>query len=166
MKLFRKLGLTGSEAAIIITLVITFAIGVIIKYSGWDRPDKFSYSETDKQFEEKTKQSFNDLKQQNLTESQKERSGEIKSLYDSLMAANENRPSKPNELRLNKKININTAYAADLMLLPGIGEVMAEKIIEYREKIEGFKKIEDIMNVKGIGEKKFGKLKPYITVSP
>ena len=166
MKLFRKLGLTGSEAAIIITLVITFTIGVIIKYSGWNRPEKFSYSETDKQFEEKTKLSFNDLKQQNLTESQKERSGEIKNLYDSLLDANENKPGKQNEFKLDRKININTAYAADLLLLPGIGEITAEKIIDYREKIDGFKKIEDIMKVKGIGEKKFEKLKPYITVEP
>ena len=41
---------------------------------------------------------------------------------------------------------------------------MAERIVEYREQKKGFKKIEDIMNVKGIGEKKFEKIKDYVAV--
>ena len=43
---------------------------------------------------------------------------------------------------------------------------MALRIVEYRQKNGGFKKIEDLMNVKGIGEKAFLKLKPHLTVSP
>ena len=43
---------------------------------------------------------------------------------------------------------------------------MAARMIEYRQKNSGFKKIEDVMNVKGIGEKLFLKLKPLITVAP
>jgi competence protein ComEA len=42
---------------------------------------------------------------------------------------------------------------------------VAERILEYREKSGGFKKVEDLMNVRGIGEKSFLKLKPLITVS-
>jgi competence protein ComEA len=48
--------------------------------------------------------------------------------------------------------------------LPGVGESTAEKIIKYRETHNGFKKIENIMKVKGIGKKKFDKLKEYIYV--
>jgi competence protein ComEA len=61
-------------------------------------------------------------------------------------------------------VNLNTATATQIATLPGIGEKAAERIIEYREKNGGFKKIEELMNVKGIGEKSFLKLKPLITV--
>jgi competence protein ComEA len=61
-------------------------------------------------------------------------------------------------------VNLNTASAAQLEGLPGIGAKTAQRILEYRQKSGGFKKIEDLMNVKGIGEKSFLKLKPHITV--
>jgi competence protein ComEA len=61
-------------------------------------------------------------------------------------------------------VNINTATSAQIQTLPGIGEKAAERIIEYRQKNGGFKKIEELMNVKGIGEKSFLKLKPLVTV--
>ena len=61
-------------------------------------------------------------------------------------------------------VNLNTATATQIATLPGIGEKAAQRIIEYREKNGGFKKIEELMNVKGIGEKSFLKLKPLISV--
>ena len=62
------------------------------------------------------------------------------------------------------KININTASLSQLCLLPGIGETTAQKIISYREKVSLFKRIEEIMNVEGIGSSKFENIKDYITV--
>ena len=62
-------------------------------------------------------------------------------------------------------INLNTASAVELQTLPGIGEKTAARIIEYRQKNGAFKKIEELMNVQGIGEKVFLKLKPQLTVA-
>ncbi|MFP5380511.1 MAG: ComEA family DNA-binding protein [Vicinamibacteria bacterium] len=61
-------------------------------------------------------------------------------------------------------VDINRASAAELEELPGVGVRTAERIIEYRTKHGGFKKIEELMNVQGIGEKSFLKLKPLVTV--
>ena len=62
-------------------------------------------------------------------------------------------------------VNLNTATLAELEQLPGVGTKTAELIIEYRQKKGPFKKIEELMNVKGIGEKSFLKLKPQLTVA-
>jgi competence protein ComEA len=63
-------------------------------------------------------------------------------------------------------INLNTATIADLESLPGIGKATAQRILDYRQKSGGFKKVEELMNVKGIGEKSFLKIKGRLTVTP
>ena len=62
-------------------------------------------------------------------------------------------------------VNLNSATLAQLQTLPGVGASAAQRIVDYRQKNGSFKKIEELMNVKGIGEKSFLKLKPLITVS-
>jgi competence protein ComEA len=62
------------------------------------------------------------------------------------------------------KIDINTATVSELQSLPRIGEEVARRIVEFREKNGKFKKIEDLMKVKGIGEKTFLQLKERITI--
>jgi competence protein ComEA len=63
-------------------------------------------------------------------------------------------------------VDLNSASVGELESLPGIGRRTAERIIEYRQKSGGFKKIEELMNVKGIGEKSFLRLKPLIVAAP
>ena len=63
-----------------------------------------------------------------------------------------------------QKINLNTATAEQLQALPGIGPVSAKNILEYREKVGKINRIEEIINVKGIGEKKFLKIKDRLAV--
>jgi comEA protein len=62
------------------------------------------------------------------------------------------------------KVNINTANTTQLSALPGIGEKLATRIVEYRQKSGGFKSVQELMNVKGIGEKNLAKLEPHLTV--
>lgn len=63
-------------------------------------------------------------------------------------------------------VNVNTATAQQLEGVPGIGPSMAQRIVAYREKNGPFKKLEDLMNVQGIGEKSFLKLRPYLSLTP
>lgn len=61
------------------------------------------------------------------------------------------------------KVNLNAASTEQLTVLPGIGPKIAARIVEYRQKAGGFKTAQELMNVKGIGEKSFEKLQPYVT---
>ena len=63
-----------------------------------------------------------------------------------------------------KPVDINSASVEQLETLPGIGRATAQRIIEYRQKNGSFRKAEELMNVRGIGEKSFLKLKPLIVV--
>jgi competence protein ComEA len=63
-------------------------------------------------------------------------------------------------------VNLNTATVDQLESLPGIGRKTAELIVQYRQKNGPFKKVEELMNVKGIGEKSFLRIKPLLVVTP
>jgi competence protein ComEA len=69
------------------------------------------------------------------------------------------------EAAAGKKVNINQASAKELVNLPRIGDKVADRIVEYRKAHGSFSKVEDLMEVKGIGEKLFTQLKPYLAIS-
>ena len=70
---------------------------------------------------------------------------------------------KPNPAT-TEKINLNAASAEQLESLPGIGPVTAQRIVDYRAKVGKFKRIEEIINIKGVGEKKFEKIKDRLVI--
>jgi competence protein ComEA len=82
-----------------------------------------------------------------------------------LPAAAQTPPAGPAKAVPGAIVNLNTATAKDLESLPGVGTKVAARIVEYRQKNGPFKKIEEIMNVGGIGEKMFLRLKPQLTVA-
>jgi len=62
------------------------------------------------------------------------------------------------------KININTATLEELQQLPRVGPKVAQRIVDFRTKNGNFKKIEELMKVRGIGEKTFAQMKDMLTV--
>ena len=74
-------------------------------------------------------------------------------------------PAPTEKMTTNEpKININTAQITQLIRLPGVGESTAQKIIDYRTNKGTFKRIQDLMLVTGIGEKKFADMRGFIAV--
>ena len=72
--------------------------------------------------------------------------------------------SDSSEKKVTFPVNINTASKKELDALPGIGEVLAQRIIDYRSANGPFSTVDDLTKVKGIGAKTLEKLKPYATV--
>lgn len=142
MSVFKRLNehfaFTKNEQKVFLFLSIVLLSGVAIKiYKTYVIPQdvqRFDYSASDSVFNERSRV-LND---------------------DTAMASS--------QAAVLKKININTATKTELMTLPGIGEATAERIMLYREEKGPFKKINDMRKVKGIGEKKFDKLKSHIEV--
>ena len=75
------------------------------------------------------------------------------------------RATKPPVAASTETINLNSATAAQIASLPGIGLKTAELVVQYRQKNGPFKKIEEIMNVRGVGEKSFLRIKDRLTVA-
>jgi competence protein ComEA len=72
--------------------------------------------------------------------------------------------SKKSAAAAELRVDLNTATGEELTALPGIGDTVSARIVTYRNKNGRFTKVEELMNVKGIGEKTFLRLRPYVIV--
>ncbi len=66
----------------------------------------------------------------------------------------------------NHQINLNTATLRQIEELPGVGPSMAHRILAFREKSGPFEHVQDLLALRGIGEKRFEKIRPYVYVKP
>jgi competence protein ComEA len=162
MKLFQKIsekiGLTQTELKVNAFLVAVFLIGVTVKWLNWKKDDHvknhFDYTSTDSIFYSTNKPNARILENKvfdyNLESSDFNKS-------------NFNEKEKKHELA-KKSVNLNNESLEQLIMLPGIGIKTAERILAYRKASSGFKKIDELLEVKGIGNSKFDKIKKYIFV--
>ena len=72
---------------------------------------------------------------------------------------------EPSTSLIRSRLDLNRASAGELESLPGIGTVLAQRVVAFRESVGRFQKIEDLRGVKGIGAKKFERLKSFVKVS-
>jgi comEA protein len=74
-------------------------------------------------------------------------------------------PSLAAEPALSGVVNVNTASEQELQLLPGIGEARARAIVEARKARGGFKSVDELVEVKGIGEAGLAQMRPFVTLT-
>ena len=170
--IFQKLSFTKNEIRVLFILLLILFLGLGIKITKGIISDDsiiFDYTKSDRLFNNKFAASvLSDtgfVVDSLFSKEEIKTIGKVKVSEDSLKSLDgkkKKKGKKGDDLK-EKSININTATMEQLILLPGVGESTAEKILAYRKEYGGFKKIEDIMKIKGIGQKKFDKLKPYIT---
>ena len=81
------------------------------------------------------------------------------------LSAAQHAVAAPSTAEKAELIDINKASLQGLMAVPGIGEVLAKRIVTFREEHGPFRRVEDLMRVKGIGEKSLERLRPYVKVN-
>lgn len=79
--------------------------------------------------------------------------------------ARERKPGRAARTELTGKLNLNTATEEQLLLLPTVGPAKAERIVAWRKKNGGFKRVADLRRVKGFGYKTMKRLEPYLDVT-
>jgi competence protein ComEA len=162
MKLIKKIsgriGFTETESKIILFLLITLSIGIIINIfkSNSNNPDflEFDYAKEDSAF----------YNVEDSLEKNREKKVESKSELSDFRTAKKEEKKAPVSFSAANKLDINKALINQFLELPGVGEKTAQNIVEYRNKIGRFNKIDELLNVKGIGKAKFEKIKSFITV--
>ena len=151
-KIAHSAGFTETEMKAITFLVIVFVVGLSYKYfflTDLSPIQRFDYTSSDSIFNASGsgKSELVDYKQEVLDFNKQKFTGK-----------------KRVDLLKEKSIDLNKAQLNDLVLLPGIGEATAMNIISYREANGGFKTLEELLNVKRIGEKRFGQIKKYLFI--
>ncbi len=158
----QKAGLTQTEFKIVLFVVLIFCIGLIYKVF-FEKDETIPYQVLD-YTEEDTKfygSAFDSVS--NISEKSDVIEVDYKQeVLDFNTRSFDNIQKKI--LPAEKSINLNSAKLEELITLPGIGQKTAQKIIDYRSTHKRFRNINELLEVKGIGESKLSKLKKYIYI--
>jgi comEA protein len=162
-KLSKKIGFTDTEIIVILFLTGLFIVGFVyvefIKDGGGEEYNSIEYSKEDSLFAIYSNNNPEYNPEDSLLMSNLEIKKRVLELSDTIAYVKKDISSLA-----EKSININTAGINELVKLPGIGEKTAEKIIQLRKERGKFRRVDELMDVKGIGEVKFSKIKDYIYV--
>ena len=161
-KLSRKIGFTETELKVVAFLLITFAFGLSYKILFHNPPSAeykvFDYSEQDSLFES-SRERIEKLKEENSANNLVDIKREVFEFKEQT-SYNNTKKILPNE----KSINLNTATKEELITLPGIGEKTAEKILELRNIKGNYSSLDELLEVKGIGDTKFNNIKKFLYI--
>lgn len=151
------IGFTKTEFRVVVFLIASLLLGVALHYWGYEPAESplhtFDYSESDSIY------TSADISLKNV----EKRVDSKQELLDFSVDKSDESKAGNKEL-LENSININTADIELLMKLPGVGIKTAERIVQLRNQRSGFTEIEEMLDVKGIGEIKFSRIKKYIFV--
>jgi len=159
-KLSKIIGFTQTEIKVILFLVISFLFGLAIKIyrdSSGEEYKSYNYSKEDSLFN-----FYRENAEKNL---EKETTKKFDSKAEVLDFKSDGFTEKKEiPLPAEKSIDINSADMETFISLPGIGEVTAQKIIDLRIERAKFERLEELMDVNGIGKSKFNKIKKFLYI--
>jgi competence protein ComEA len=161
-KLSKKIGFTETETIVILFLTGLFILGFV--YVEFIKNDTAEYKHVDYTKQDSLFAYYSNINPEfDLDDPRLDSNLEIKrqvlELSDTIAYVKKDLSS------LNEKsINLNTAGISELVKLPGIGEKTAEKIIQLRSERGKFKRLEELLDVRGIGEVKFNKIKKFLYI--
>jgi len=163
-KLSRKIGFTETEIKVILFLAVGFLIGFVIKI--YNDNSKVEYKSYDYSQEDSLFNYYNKRAEQNLNDEKNRKEDKLVDSKEEVLDFSSSGFEKKKSLPLpeEKSININEADLEILIRLPGIGEKTAQNIIDFRNKKDKFENLEELLEVKGIGEVKFNKIKKFLYI--
>ena len=161
-KLSKKIGFTETETAVILFLTGLFILGFV--YVEFIKNDTAEYKHVDYTKQDSLFAYYSNINPEfDLDDPRLDSNLEIKrqvlELSDTFAYV-----KKDLSFLTEKSINLNTAGINELVKLPGIGEKTAEKIIQLRSERGKFKRLEELLDVRGIGEVKFNKIKKFLYI--